>query len=109
MTDSSRYGGPLARLSKRSSGTVLLQDRWKISFDQVLGEGGFAVVYKGLDVQDCRNVAVKVYKAEAAGADVAKIHENFEKIVTVLQQVGTKKEAPSRQRWVRSGSFDMGA
>jgi hypothetical protein len=36
---------------------ALLQERYKISADKVLGSGGFATVYQGLDSQECRGVA----------------------------------------------------
>mmetsp|Transcript_57117 Transcript_57117/g.107138 ORF Transcript_57117/g.107138 Transcript_57117/m.107138 type:complete len:462 (-) Transcript_57117:151-1536(-) len=40
----------------------LLQNRFKVSKDHVLGEGGYAVVYKGLDRKELKQVAVKLYK-----------------------------------------------
>jgi len=67
----------------------ILQNRFKLSRDQVLGEGSFAVVYKGLDVEALKNVAVKYYK-ETDDAALA----SFKKSINVLLSIqnGTKIE-----------------
>lgn len=40
---------------------MTLKGRYKILEIEVLGTGASAIVYKGLDTQECRNVAVKLY------------------------------------------------
>lgn len=45
--------------------TLRLQGRYAISVSQELGEGCFAKVYKGLDKEMNRNVAVKVFRKES--------------------------------------------
>ncbi|CAK9108534.1 Calcium-dependent protein kinase 13 [Durusdinium trenchii] len=61
FTPSSNSSVSKKAMSKDLSQEVL-QQRFKISRDQVLGEGSFAVVYRGLDTEALKNVAVKVYK-----------------------------------------------
>lgn len=55
-------------LSPRSrTGTELLQNRFKVSYNHKLGAGSFARVYKGLDTHTNRQVAVKMYDLERHG------------------------------------------
>mmetsp|Transcript_164789 Transcript_164789/g.528690 ORF Transcript_164789/g.528690 Transcript_164789/m.528690 type:complete len:499 (-) Transcript_164789:73-1569(-) len=65
--------------SQHIQGITLLQDRYKISGDKVLGAGGFATVYRGLDTQEIRGVAVKVYHDTTS-----KAFESFMKSIEVL-------------------------
>lgn len=66
--------------------TVTLSNRYKIVHNQVLGEGSFAIVYKGLDVKECRNVAVKVYKGSDETAT-----DMFTKSIDVLKHLNSNR------------------
>jgi len=98
-----------------SAGSELLQDRFKVSYDHVLGEGSFASVYKGLDQQAARNVAIKVYKGHQQ--DDAKTYKeslaNFHgavQIMTTLREELTLGDAlvksPTRRNRKEEG-FDQ--
>mmetsp|Transcript_972 Transcript_972/g.1980 ORF Transcript_972/g.1980 Transcript_972/m.1980 type:complete len:477 (+) Transcript_972:39-1469(+) len=79
-----------------STSSLLLQGKYKVSKEKVLGEGGFGKVYQGLDVLECKGVAVKVYKDAQDGS-----MDNFKKTVDVLLTI--------RRRATRSapeGGFD---
>mmetsp|Transcript_55121 Transcript_55121/g.118317 ORF Transcript_55121/g.118317 Transcript_55121/m.118317 type:complete len:516 (+) Transcript_55121:128-1675(+) len=59
---------------------LTLRNRYKIQRSQVVGAGSSAIVYKGLDSELCRNVAVKLYQdVESSGLD------EFRKNVNILQ------------------------
>lgn len=65
--------------SSPASNSVLLQGRYRYSTEKVLGEGSYGTVYQGLDLVECRGIAVKVYKETESIA-----LENFRKSVDVL-------------------------
>eukprot|EP00416_Gambierdiscus_australes_P042154 CAMPEP_0171114306 /NCGR_PEP_ID=MMETSP0766_2-20121228/85002_1 /TAXON_ID=439317 /ORGANISM="Gambierdiscus australes, Strain CAWD 149" /LENGTH=408 /DNA_ID=CAMNT_0011576597 /DNA_START=65 /DNA_END=1292 /DNA_ORIENTATION=- len=81
-------------------------DRYKISRDRVLGRGATAHVYAGLDVVDCRSVAVKLFTAEESQS--SNHLEEFKKVVSVLCRLGASSIDPKRlaQRRVSTSSFD---
>lgn len=73
---------------------LTLRDRYKISRTSVLGEGATAVVYRGLDTRECRNVAVKLYKYNENGTRASTTAlDEFRKCVSVLQSLGTSVDA----------------
>jgi len=65
-----------------ASAFTVLQDRYKISKESVIGEGGFAKVYRGLDTKECRGVAVKVYNSTDSAA-----YESYIKSIEVLSKL----------------------
>mmetsp|Transcript_92819 Transcript_92819/g.289398 ORF Transcript_92819/g.289398 Transcript_92819/m.289398 type:complete len:108 (-) Transcript_92819:1056-1379(-) len=74
---------------------LTLCDRYKISRTSVLGEGASAVVYKGLDVRECRNVAVKLYNYDAAQTSAARqnfILQDFRKCIMVFSSLGASDD-----------------
>lgn len=79
----SRYRNQTNPIS--TSSTTLLQGRFKVSSDRLLGEGAFAKVYQGLDVAEVRGVAVKVYNSTDS-----KSFESFMKSVEVLTRLHRK-------------------
>lgn len=81
-------GSPSSLASSALRGTTVLQGRYKMSYDAVLGEGAFSKVYKGLDTEGCREVAIKVYK-ESTDAD----GECFKKNIELLKHVKSLAEA----------------
>mmetsp|Transcript_11254 Transcript_11254/g.30623 ORF Transcript_11254/g.30623 Transcript_11254/m.30623 type:complete len:422 (-) Transcript_11254:133-1398(-) len=87
---------------------LTLHDRYKISRTSILGEGATAVVYKGLDVKDCRNVAVKLYKysdGPSSCADV--VLQEFRKSVNVLKSLSNSlEESRLAVRRTSTQSFD---
>mmetsp|Transcript_20954 Transcript_20954/g.47709 ORF Transcript_20954/g.47709 Transcript_20954/m.47709 type:complete len:417 (-) Transcript_20954:82-1332(-) len=87
---------------------LTLRDRYKISRTSVLGEGATAVVYKGLDTRDCRNVAVKLYKYDDVNPSSSNVAlEEFRKCVSVLKMLGTSiDEARLAVRRTSTQSFD---
>lgn len=69
---------PAARLgsgrssTKSSTGSVssqVLGGLWRVNWDQTLGVGGYATVYRGMDQETLEPVAIKVYKMDAHPAD----------------------------------------
>ncbi|CAE8581364.1 unnamed protein product, partial [Polarella glacialis] len=68
----------------------MLQGRYKISLGQVLGEGAYAKVYRGLDTHSNKNVAVKVYKDHSESSMAA-----FQKCVEVSRTLGSLRPIES--------------
>ncbi|CAE7548948.1 CPK34 [Symbiodinium natans] len=79
----------------------LLQDRFKISRDHILGEGSYAVVYKGLDRKGLKNVAVKLYKDIDEDAT-----QSFKKSIDVLLSIQTGKRSASKTAPSEDGKSD---
>mmetsp|Transcript_59286 Transcript_59286/g.166929 ORF Transcript_59286/g.166929 Transcript_59286/m.166929 type:complete len:503 (+) Transcript_59286:133-1641(+) len=71
---------------------TVLQGRYRISPDKVVGEGGFAKVYKGLDIRDCKNVAVKVYKENSPSSLAA-----FKVSVEIMLTIGGRSSRTGRR------------
>uniref|UniRef100_A0A7S4S2B2 Protein kinase domain-containing protein n=1 Tax=Alexandrium monilatum TaxID=311494 RepID=A0A7S4S2B2_9DINO len=89
---------------------LTLRDKYKIVRKVVLGEGASAVVYKGLDVQACRNVAVKLYKhTETDGSPRRSALEEFRKSVTVLKRLCSIDDDEERQAMRRLTTFSYDA
>lgn len=84
-------------------GKRTLRERYVINEEHVLGEGGMATVYKGLDNQTCRNVAVKMYSTEPG--DFSGLSK-FVQSVKMMRTVGTKSGRNSF-KVSRRGSFVM--
>jgi len=53
----------------------LLQGRFKVSYNHKLGEGSFACVYKGLDMESNHQVAVKMYNMDPGGDASFKVED----------------------------------
>lgn len=106
MVDNGNSGGGSPSSNKSSWRKRELRQRYTIMQDAVLGEGSFATVYKGLDTEACRNVAVKVYN----NTDRATL-EDFKKSVAVLLSIGDEANAVHGDKWSTgrgSFSFDCG-
>lgn len=89
----------------------VLRGRYKISEDEVLGRGGMAIVYKGLDTEACKNVAVKIWSTQP-GDDSKSDH--FAHSVQVLQditgnQLFAQREPQKTSRNKKSKLEDFGA
>lgn len=96
---------PTMKFEDWKSGPLMLQGRYKISHEQMMGQGSFAHVYKGLDMIECHNVAVKVYRKEV---NKAADNINFLKTVEVLQTVGSVAERTKpNDSWDRQTSYAM--
>mmetsp|Transcript_11710 Transcript_11710/g.19197 ORF Transcript_11710/g.19197 Transcript_11710/m.19197 type:complete len:485 (+) Transcript_11710:69-1523(+) len=80
------------------SSQELLQNKFKLSRDQILGEGSYAVVYKGLDVEALKNVAVKYYK-ETDDAALA----SFKKSINVLLSIQNGTKMPEEEEGCQDG------
>jgi len=92
--------------SNSSAHMWTLRQRYKVDSRSLLGKGGTATVYKGLDTVDCKNVAVKIYDTplgDAAGA------EELKKCVHVFEAIHNDKvDVKTKATQNRRGSFDMG-
>lgn len=80
------------------SSQELLQNKFKLSRDQVLGEGSYAVVYKGLDVEALKNVAVKYYKETDDAAPAS-----FKKSINVLLSIQNGTKMPEEEEGCQDG------
>ncbi|CAE7903867.1 CPK34 [Symbiodinium microadriaticum] len=93
---------PVAYHKDQSMPQELLQDRFKISRDHVLGEGSYAVVYKGLDRKGLKNVAVKLYKEIDEDAT-----RSFKKSIDVLLGIQTGMRSSSKTAPSEDGRSDV--
>lgn len=81
---------------------MVLKSRYVILETEILGEGASATVYRGLDKQECRNVAVKLYKmapGDSSGLDA------FAQSVTVFEALF---RGPQQDK-AKDASFDPSA
>jgi len=70
------------------SASEKLSERYCYSKKRVLGKGGFATVYKGLDVKQNVEVAVKVYQSSSDEA-----LQHFEQTIKVSNAIGQHSES----------------
>eukprot|EP00930_Biecheleria_cincta_P026773 TRINITY_DN18829_c0_g1_i1.p1 TRINITY_DN18829_c0_g1~~TRINITY_DN18829_c0_g1_i1.p1 ORF type:complete len:473 (+),score=40.38 TRINITY_DN18829_c0_g1_i1:114-1532(+) len=88
--------------SSPASNTVLLQGRYRYSTDKVLGEGSYGTVYQGLDLVECRGIAVKVYRESESIA-----LQNFKKSVDVLLTIRRRAAMPPKDPTSFDGTMEM--
>eukprot|EP00440_Ansanella_granifera_P013980 gb/GFBE01015193.1/.p1 GENE.gb/GFBE01015193.1/~~gb/GFBE01015193.1/.p1 ORF type:complete len:419 (+),score=105.63 gb/GFBE01015193.1/:1-1257(+) len=89
---------------RKSTTKETMLNRYVYQKAQVLGEGAFAAVYAGLDLQTNRKVAVKVYLA-----DDDKAVDSFKKTVEVFLRIKTTLSSLSGDAmWQRHASCDNG-
>lgn len=95
---------------KKPAGTILLQNRYKVSFDHQLGEGAYSYVYKGLDTKDrSRNVAVKIFKESPtkSGQDEAfKLFVQGVDVMNLLSSITTSAKHASEMSMGTRASFN---
>eukprot|EP00929_Paragymnodinium_shiwhaense_P005157 TRINITY_DN10673_c0_g1_i1.p1 TRINITY_DN10673_c0_g1~~TRINITY_DN10673_c0_g1_i1.p1 ORF type:complete len:479 (-),score=99.61 TRINITY_DN10673_c0_g1_i1:108-1544(-) len=65
-----------------------LQGRFTVSYDQMLGRGSFGTVYKGLDFERMRAVAIKLYDMEISRENAV---SHYNTSIQVLQLLGVNK------------------
>lgn len=69
------------------SGQDVLGNRFKVSYDHILGEGSFARVCKGLDRQTNKEVAVKIYKVDPGDSEFDFAIRHFQENITTMQAI----------------------
>lgn len=88
--------------SSPASNSVLLQGRYRYSTEKVLGEGSYGTVYQGLDLVECRGIAVKVYRESESIA-----LENFRKSVDVLLTIRRRASMAATDPTCFDGTMEM--
>eukprot|EP00747_Dinoflagellata_sp_TGD_P098644 gnl/TRDRNA2_/TRDRNA2_167516_c0_seq4.p1 gnl/TRDRNA2_/TRDRNA2_167516_c0~~gnl/TRDRNA2_/TRDRNA2_167516_c0_seq4.p1 ORF type:complete len:433 (+),score=89.74 gnl/TRDRNA2_/TRDRNA2_167516_c0_seq4:67-1365(+) len=69
------------------SGSELLQNTYRVSYDHLLGEGAFATVYKGMHQESLIPCAVKIYKGDLNGDDQRRMMEEFNRGIEIMESL----------------------
>eukprot|EP00927_Polykrikos_kofoidii_P048389 TRINITY_DN42672_c0_g2_i1.p1 TRINITY_DN42672_c0_g2~~TRINITY_DN42672_c0_g2_i1.p1 ORF type:complete len:561 (+),score=97.21 TRINITY_DN42672_c0_g2_i1:57-1739(+) len=100
---------PGSAASSAKAGKLVL-GRYQVDQEQLLGEGGWCVVYRGLDIrappeQAQRGVAIKTYNAQAIrDTDDAALCERFARELGTFQRLGISRAHESDVAFARSRS-----
>lgn len=74
-------------VSYEPTGTEVLQGRYRVSYDHLLGEGSNGRVYKALDIEANKQVAVKIYKDSFDDEGMKLAIANVSKCVDVISAI----------------------
>jgi len=74
-----------------SSKAVVLQERFVVSFDHVVGEGSFGKVCKGLDRQTNKEVAIKLFNTYPGEPEWEKTKLSFQDTIETMRKLASSR------------------
>eukprot|EP00440_Ansanella_granifera_P062020 gb/GFBE01067238.1/.p1 GENE.gb/GFBE01067238.1/~~gb/GFBE01067238.1/.p1 ORF type:complete len:424 (+),score=95.83 gb/GFBE01067238.1/:1-1272(+) len=75
------------RILSDATSTMTLQSRYKVCLNEKLGEGGFAKLYKGLDLHEAKQVAVKIFNEPDSEKECPVLLGRLRQSVDVMEKI----------------------